>query len=136
MKEEFNQRSGSRVSGRLRGSFRGAATNTSVPLSSRVKIMRTAEHVREKVERHHSKNREAWTTKRYGDLLSKAGTSQKPAPLGLSTDPKARMMSQASAAVSAKRAQRLARVSRAEENMMSNGAMRANRKMNWGLSLG
>ena len=135
MRGEFNRASTGRGSQSLRGSFNRSG-GSGISMAQHAKVMRASDLVRARVEAHHSANKARWVSGRYGDMLGKAGNTPRPAPLGLTNDPKAAMMERATREIDHKRVQRLARVEKATTNMLAGSRLRATRKMNWGVGLG
>lgn len=136
MRGEFGRATGGRgTSASTRGQFSRATSGSPLPLATQAKIMRAADMVAAKANTLHEKHKADRTIKRYGELLSKSGSSRALTPMGTQSDAKARLMSQAASDVATKHSNRLSRIDRARDRMLDTGRVRANRKLDWGKGL-
>jgi hypothetical protein len=83
-----------------------------------VEISAKRERVTERAESHFEKNRQKWTNRQYGELLSRDGERMTLRPAGMQDDRKAHLMRAADYMVRQKQANRIAKIERAANNML------------------
>jgi hypothetical protein len=82
-------------------------------------VMAKRDHVTARAEAHFEKHRQGWTNRQYGALLASDGERMALRPRGMPDDRKAHLMRAADHMVRQKQAQRLSRIDRAADKMLS-----------------
>lgn len=116
----------------LRSNFKGTGAMRPSSLSEAAKVHRAADTVREKVQAHYEKHREQWVVRQYGRLLAKSAPTLTLHPPGMAVDPKIALMQRATKEVAHRHTQRLHRIDKARNSMLTGSAMRQSRKIEWG----
>ncbi len=115
----------------LRSSFRDTGA-VRIGLSETAKVMRVADLVRDRAERHHLQHRELWVARHYTRLLLKSGPTLSLSPPGTTSDPKVALMRRARNEVAYAHATRLDKIDAAQKSLLNTGKIRATRTVDWG----